>query len=120
MPFATTTEAGVPIQGPSATLIYDDWYPALRTDTLRGKKLATAMLLGIPLVLGSPQGHDLVAAFLETTGVEGEILVVSDGSTDDTVAVARAHTKMGDLANLGRNKVRIDDLITAILQGTQP
>jgi hypothetical protein len=31
MPFATTTEAGVPIQGPTATLIYDDWYPALRT-----------------------------------------------------------------------------------------
>ena len=52
MPLVTTTEAGVPIQGPSATLIYDDWYPALRTDTLRKGKLATAMLLGIPLVLG--------------------------------------------------------------------
>ena len=33
MPFVTTTEAGVPIQGPTATLIYDDWYPALRTDS---------------------------------------------------------------------------------------
>ena len=52
MPFLTTTEAGVPIQGPTATLIYDDWYPALRTDTLRKDKLAKAMLLGIPLVLG--------------------------------------------------------------------
>src|SRR5580658_267624 len=52
MPFVTTTETGVPIQGPSATLIYDDWYPALRTDKLRKGKLATAMLLGIPLVLG--------------------------------------------------------------------
>ena len=52
MPFVTTTEAGVPIQGPTATLIYDDWYPALRTDTLRKGKLATAMLLDIPLVLG--------------------------------------------------------------------
>jgi phenylpropionate dioxygenase-like ring-hydroxylating dioxygenase large terminal subunit len=52
MPFLTTTEAGVPIQGPTATLIYDDWYPALRTDTLRKNKLAKAMLLGIPLVLG--------------------------------------------------------------------
>ena len=48
MPLVTTTEAGVPIQGPSATLIYDDWYPALRTATLRNGKLATAMLLGIP------------------------------------------------------------------------
>ena len=52
MPFLTTTESGVPIQGPTATLIYDDWYPALRTDTLRAGKLATAMLLDIPLVLG--------------------------------------------------------------------
>ncbi len=46
MQMVTTTEAGVPIQGPSATLIYDDWYPALRTETLRKGKLATAMLLG--------------------------------------------------------------------------
>jgi len=52
MPFLTITEAGVPIQGPSATLIYDDWYPALRTGRLRKGKLAKAMLLGIPLVLG--------------------------------------------------------------------
>jgi len=52
MPTITTTEAGVPVQGPSATLIYDDWYPALRTSALRPGKLATAMLLGIPLVLG--------------------------------------------------------------------
>src|SRR5580693_2578886 len=52
MPFATTTETGVPIQGPTATLLYNDWYPALRTDTLRTNKLAKAMLLDIPLVLG--------------------------------------------------------------------
>jgi phenylpropionate dioxygenase-like ring-hydroxylating dioxygenase large terminal subunit len=52
MRFVTTSDAGVPIQGPTATLIYDDWYPALRTDRLRKGKLATAMLLGIPLVLG--------------------------------------------------------------------
>ena len=50
--FTTTTEAGVPIQGPTATLIHDDWYPALRTDTLRKGKLAKAMLLDLPLVLG--------------------------------------------------------------------
>jgi nitrite reductase/ring-hydroxylating ferredoxin subunit len=52
MPSVTTSDAGVPIQGPTATLIYDDWYPALRTGSLRKGKLATAMLLGIPLVLG--------------------------------------------------------------------
>src|SRR5271170_306399 len=33
-------------------LIYDDWYPAMRSEGLRSKKLSTAMLLGIPLVLG--------------------------------------------------------------------
>ena len=52
MPFATTTETGAAIQGPTATLLYDDWYPALRTSTLRPGRLATAMLLDIPLVLG--------------------------------------------------------------------
>ena len=39
-------------QGPSTTLIYNDWYPAMRSESLQGKKLATAMLMGIPLVLG--------------------------------------------------------------------
>jgi phenylpropionate dioxygenase-like ring-hydroxylating dioxygenase large terminal subunit len=52
MPFRTTSETGAAIQGPSATLIYDDWYPALRTDTLHKGKLTKAMLLDIPLVLG--------------------------------------------------------------------
>jgi phenylpropionate dioxygenase-like ring-hydroxylating dioxygenase large terminal subunit len=44
--------AGPAIRGPAATLIYDDWYPALRSTELRGKTLRTAMLLDIPLVLG--------------------------------------------------------------------
>jgi phenylpropionate dioxygenase-like ring-hydroxylating dioxygenase large terminal subunit len=48
------TGASVPTQapGPTATLIYDDWYPALRAQTLKRGKLSTAMLLDIPLVLG--------------------------------------------------------------------
>ncbi len=61
MPLVTTTEAGVPIQGPSATLIYDDWYPALRTESLRRGKLATAMLLGIPLVIGRKKSGEIFA-----------------------------------------------------------
>ena len=61
MPFATTTEAGVPIQGPTATLLYDDWYPALRTGRLRPGKLATAMLLDIPLVLGQREDGRIFA-----------------------------------------------------------
>jgi phenylpropionate dioxygenase-like ring-hydroxylating dioxygenase large terminal subunit len=52
MPFRTTSETGAAIQGPTAMPIYDDWYPALRTGTLRPGKLTKAMLLDIPLVLG--------------------------------------------------------------------
>jgi phenylpropionate dioxygenase-like ring-hydroxylating dioxygenase large terminal subunit len=44
-----SAEAG---SAPPASLIFDDWYPALRSDRLRGTRLETAMLLGIPLVLG--------------------------------------------------------------------
>ena len=43
---------GSTASAPATTLIYDDWYPALRSNRLRGKRLTTAMLLGIPLVLG--------------------------------------------------------------------
>ena len=48
----TTTESGALIAGPTATPIYDDWYPALRTEKLRNRRMATATLLDIPLVLG--------------------------------------------------------------------
>ena len=49
------TEAGEPSQaglGPAATLLYNDWYPAVRSQQLRGKRLHTTLLLGVPLVLG--------------------------------------------------------------------
>src|ERR1700744_2944810 len=39
-------------QGPTTTLIYNDWYPALRSEVLQGIKLTTVMLMDIPLVLG--------------------------------------------------------------------
>lgn len=56
MPLFASTEKGAPAQGPmqapAATLLYDDWYPALRTARLKRGKLATATLLDIPLVLG--------------------------------------------------------------------
>lgn len=47
--------------GPTATLIYDDWYPALRADRLRAGKLETAMLLDLPLVLGRRAGGAVFA-----------------------------------------------------------
>jgi phenylpropionate dioxygenase-like ring-hydroxylating dioxygenase large terminal subunit len=45
---------GVPASagGPPATLIFNDWYPAMRSEGLRGKQLRTALLMGIPMVLG--------------------------------------------------------------------
>src|SRR5215475_11318574 len=38
--------------GADAGFLWDFWYPALRSEEIRGKKLATAMLLEVPLVLG--------------------------------------------------------------------
>src|SRR5258706_14106107 len=35
-----------------AGFLWDFWYPALRSEQIRGKKLATARLLEVPLVLG--------------------------------------------------------------------
>jgi phenylpropionate dioxygenase-like ring-hydroxylating dioxygenase large terminal subunit len=45
--------------GPPAELLYGDWYPALRTDTLR--EPATTTLLGIPLLLGRKRDGSLFA-----------------------------------------------------------
>ena len=38
--------------GPSAELIFGDWYPAIRADELERGKTRTALLLGNPLLLG--------------------------------------------------------------------
>ena len=44
--------AAVVASGPTTTLIYDDWYPAIRASAISGQQMATAILCGIPLVLG--------------------------------------------------------------------
>jgi len=49
------------LQAPSTTLLYNDWYPAMRSEQLRGKKLHTAMLMGIPLVLGRKEDGKIFA-----------------------------------------------------------
>ncbi len=46
---------------PATTLLFDDWYPALRSEQLRPRKMVTAQLLGIPLVLGRKQDGTLFA-----------------------------------------------------------
>ena len=57
----TLDAGGTAIAGPTATLIYDDWYPALRSELLRGNKLRTAMLLDLPLVLGRRKDGQIFA-----------------------------------------------------------
>ena len=46
---------------PATTLLFDDWYPALRSELLRGTSLVTTTLLGIPIVLGRKQNGTLFA-----------------------------------------------------------
>ena len=41
-----------PVNEGDAGFLWDFWYPALRSEAIRGRKLATAMLLEVPLVLG--------------------------------------------------------------------
>ena len=43
---------GVAASGPPAEMVFGDWYPALRVGGLKAGKTATAMLLGIPLLVG--------------------------------------------------------------------
>ena len=38
--------------GPAAEMVFGDWYPALRAEGLRAGETATALLLGIPLLVG--------------------------------------------------------------------
>jgi phenylpropionate dioxygenase-like ring-hydroxylating dioxygenase large terminal subunit len=45
--------------GPPTDFLYNDWYPALRTDTLR--EPAATTLLGIPLLLGRKRDNTLFA-----------------------------------------------------------
>lgn len=88
MPLMTTTESGVPIQGPTAILLYDDWYPALRTDTLRRNKMSRAMLLNIPLVLGKLNNGKLFA-MRDSCPHRG--IPLSDGWFDGNRVTCRYH-----------------------------
>ena len=46
------TDRSVSGAAPAAEMIFGDWYPAVRADALKPGKMTTALLLGIPLVLG--------------------------------------------------------------------
>jgi phenylpropionate dioxygenase-like ring-hydroxylating dioxygenase large terminal subunit len=43
--------------GPAAEMIFGEWYPALRADTLGNKATATTTLCGIPLLIGRKSGR---------------------------------------------------------------
>lgn len=45
----------------AAALIFDDWYPAMRTERLRASRAATVLLLGIPLLVGRTRDGALFA-----------------------------------------------------------
>ncbi len=68
-PHDADSQIGEPVQaglGPAATLIYNDWYPAIRAEQLHGKRLHTSglhktMLMGMPLVLGRKRNGTLFA-----------------------------------------------------------
>src|ERR1700739_4473825 len=49
------------LQVPVTALLYNDWYPAMRSEGLRPGKLSTAMLMGVPMVLGRKQDGALFA-----------------------------------------------------------
>ncbi len=47
--------------GPPAEMIFGEWYPALRADTLKRKGTAITTLLGIPMLLGRKSDRTLFA-----------------------------------------------------------
>ncbi|MFQ5778659.1 MAG: Rieske 2Fe-2S domain-containing protein [Terriglobia bacterium] len=59
LPGFTMSSAAVPIpQASGSEMLRGFWYPVLRSTHLRGRKLQTATLLGVPLVIGrNDQGH---------------------------------------------------------------
>jgi phenylpropionate dioxygenase-like ring-hydroxylating dioxygenase large terminal subunit len=53
--------AGAGAAGPAAEMVFGDWYPAMRAEGMRAGETATAMLLGIPLLVGRKRDGRLFA-----------------------------------------------------------
>jgi phenylpropionate dioxygenase-like ring-hydroxylating dioxygenase large terminal subunit len=49
------------LSAPRAEMIFDDWYPALRSETLRKGERSTVLLLGVPLLVGRKSDGSLFA-----------------------------------------------------------
>jgi MoxR-like ATPase len=70
---------------------------------------------------GSPRcAMDLKMASAALAHVFGEDKVRLEHVKAVFPEVARAHTKMNQTASLGKKKVKVDDLIDAVLKGTRP
>ena len=70
---------------------------------------------------GSPRcAMDLKMAGSALAHAFGDDTVLAEHVKAVFPEVARAHTKMGNAASLGRTKVKVDDLIDAVLKGTRP
>ena len=54
-------QLGAAKDGPPAEMIFGDWYPALRADSLKRGETAVTMLLGIPMLLGRKSDGALFA-----------------------------------------------------------
>ena len=52
MPETAEQQPSKPLSGARGEMLWGFWYPALRSDQLRARKLRRATLLGVPLVLG--------------------------------------------------------------------
>src|SRR5579872_4704039 len=61
VPSMPNPAAATPLTGPPATLIFNDWYPALRSEVLQGRRMVSTLLLGIPMVLGRREDGRLFA-----------------------------------------------------------
>src|SRR5262249_13220120 len=53
---AGTETTPKPDRAADAGFLWDFWYPALRSSAIEGRRLTTAMLLEVPLVLGRTDG----------------------------------------------------------------
>jgi phenylpropionate dioxygenase-like ring-hydroxylating dioxygenase large terminal subunit len=79
----------VTLGGPAATLLFNDWYPALRSSALRGKRTATTTLLGLPLVLGRRASDGRLWAMRDTCPHRG--IPLSCGPYDGRELACKYH-----------------------------
>ncbi|MGO8719168.1 MAG: Rieske 2Fe-2S domain-containing protein [Acidobacteriaceae bacterium] len=91
-----TSLSNAPVQQPAtppAAPIYDDWYPAMRSGGLHRGQTATAMLLGIPLLLGRTRdgktGEDKLFAMRDSCPHRG--IPLSYGSFDASGVTCKYH-----------------------------